>query len=111
MARRRSFFPCPHCGAQVARGALACPECGSDAASGWSEDAEAWSGDLPAGYGGADDDDDDARDADADYEDFLRREGLSGDGRPPQRSLRDRRIAAVCLLIAVCAVLWLVWRH
>ncbi|HTE05095.1 MAG TPA: zinc-ribbon domain-containing protein [Planctomycetota bacterium] len=107
---RRGAFRCPHCGAQVARGALACPGCGSDEASGWSEDAGSWAGDLPAGYGGDDAEDSDEAGADAEYEDFLRREGLAGDGRPPQRPLRERRIAAVCLLLVICIVLWLVWR-
>jgi len=107
MARRRTF-PCPHCGATVAVGALACAECGSDAQSGWSEDAEAWAGDLPAGYGDDSSDDEDG-DEQREYEDFLRREGLAGDGRPPLRPLRERRVAAVCLLLVVCIVLWLLW--
>ena len=34
---------------------LACQECGSDEQTGWSGDAEAWAGDLPAGQ---DDDED-----------------------------------------------------
>lgn len=35
-----SSFPCPNCGAEVARGRLACPECGSDANTGWKDDEE-----------------------------------------------------------------------
>ncbi len=109
--RRRRTFPCPHCGAQVASGALACAACGSDAQSGWSEDAEAWAGDLPVGYGATgDDDEEDEEDGDeqADYEDFLRNEGLSDDRRPSRAALRKRQVAAVCLLLVICILLWLV---
>lgn len=31
---------CPHCGADVPRGARACPECGADERTGWSEEAD-----------------------------------------------------------------------
>jgi len=51
MPRRREAFDCPHCGTPVPAGALSCRGCGSDAQSGWSEEAEAWAGDLPVGYG------------------------------------------------------------
>jgi hypothetical protein len=34
------YFECPHCGADVPRGATACPVCGSDEETGWSEYAE-----------------------------------------------------------------------
>lgn len=97
---------CPHCGAPVAAGALACAECGSDAESGWSEDAGAWAGDLPEGYGGAEDDTDET----ADYEEFLRAEGLGDDRRPSSAALARRRVAAVCLLLVICLLLWLVLR-
>jgi hypothetical protein len=100
MKRRRSFA-CPHCGATVPAPALACPECGSDAQTGWGEDAAAFAGDLPTGY------DDDP---DFDYEEALNAEGLGDDARPSRGALRGRRLAAVCLLLVVCAVLWLVWR-
>jgi hypothetical protein len=100
MARRRTFA-CPHCGEDVAVGALACPGCGSDADSGWSRDAEAWSGDLPAGHG---------EDEDFDYEEALRREGLSGDGRPSSEALARRRLALVCLALALALLAWLVMR-
>lgn len=114
MARRRSFS-CPHCGALVASGALACAECGSDAQSGWSEQAEAWAGDLPTGYGRSDNEagsdgsgDDDTDDDELDYEEFLRREGLGDDRRPSRAALARRRVAAVCLLLVICILLWLV---
>ena len=65
MAKRRTkgdYFRCPHCGAKVRRGALACPKCGSDDETGWSENADQWQADIPAGY--ADDDD-------FDYDEFV----------------------------------------
>lgn len=53
MFRRRAkrptpTFPCPNCGEDVKRGALACRECGSDAQTGWSEDTLYDDLDLPA---------------------------------------------------------------
>ena len=53
---RRRSFDCPHCGNAVPAKALACPACGSDASSGWSDEADAWAGDLPGGYDEEDDD-------------------------------------------------------
>ncbi len=99
--RRRRTFTCAHCDAEVPATARACPECGSDERTGWSEDAEAWAGDLPAGHGD---------DPDFDYEETLRAEGLADDGRPSRDEIRRRRIAAVCLLLVVCILLWLVRR-
>jgi hypothetical protein len=96
MPRRRSFT-CSHCGATVARGALACPECGSDAKTGWSEEAESFAGEIPTGY------DDDP---DFEYEEVLREAGLAADGRPSREQLRRRRVIAVCLLLLVIALLW-----
>jgi hypothetical protein len=50
------YFICPHCGAEVAVGAVVCPECGSDEETGWSEET-AYDGldlyddePLPQGY-------------------------------------------------------------
>ncbi|MHC5209244.1 MAG: TFIIB-type zinc ribbon-containing protein [Planctomycetota bacterium] len=91
MATRRSF-ECPHCGADVPGRALACPECGSDAESGWSDDADAWAGDLPTGHGEEDE---------FDYEDALRAEGLLRDGRPSRALVLRRRIALICLVLAL----------
>jgi hypothetical protein len=99
-------FACPHCGHAVRVGALACPDCGSDAQSGWSEDADAWSGDLPAGYG----DDDDDGDGDDDYEDFLRREGLAEDGRPSRDAIQRQRVVVVIVFLVICVLLWQVLR-
>ncbi len=63
--RRDDWFTCPHCGAEVPRGARACPECGSDETTGWSEDADRWGAGIPAGYG---------EDEEFDYDEFVRRE-------------------------------------
>lgn len=38
---------CPNCGADLPRNAKACPECGSDENTGWAEDSNANSLDLP----------------------------------------------------------------
>ncbi|MHC4376352.1 MAG: zinc ribbon domain-containing protein [Planctomycetota bacterium] len=40
-------FPCPNCGADVKRGALACRECGSDDLTGWSDETAYDDLDLP----------------------------------------------------------------
>jgi hypothetical protein len=100
MASSRGF-DCPHCGARVPARALACPECGSDRQSGWSEDADAWAGELPAGHG---------EDEDFDYEEALRAEGLAPDDRL-SRAQRARRLTAlVCLALALAMLAWLVMR-
>jgi hypothetical protein len=51
---------CPHCGADLKRGAKACPECGSCEQTGWSEEASASGLGIP--------------DHDFDYEEFTQRE-------------------------------------
>ena len=68
----KGHFICPHCGAEVARRALACPECGSDDKTGWAEDANKWRAGIPTGY---------SNDGDFDYEEFVRREFSHGEGR------------------------------
>lgn len=95
-------FTCPHCDESVREGALACPGCGSDATSGWSEAADAWSGDLPGGY---EEDEDDF-----DYDDFLRREGLAGDGRASPADRGRQRLVAVIVFLVICVLLWQVLR-
>ncbi|GJM21442.1 MAG: hypothetical protein DHS20C15_13570 [Planctomycetota bacterium] len=95
-------FTCPHCDAEVPRGALACPECGSDASTGWGDEADAWAGDLPAGYG--DDEDDDF-----DEQAFLRNEGLADDPNVMLRIAPKPRTLIVLLLLA-CVLAWIVWR-
>ena len=81
--------------------ARACPECGSDEQTGWSDDAEAWAGELPAGQ----DDDEDF-----DYEQALRAEGLAEDGRPSREARRRRRVAVASALLIGCILLWLFLR-
>jgi hypothetical protein len=88
--KRRRTFACAHCGAEVRATAKACPECGSDERTGWSGDAEAWSGDPPTGYGA---------DEDFDYDEVLRAEGLAG--RPSRERVRRRRNAIVVVLLGV----------
>lgn len=51
---------CPHCGADLPRGAKACPECGSDEQTGWSDQARYDNLDLP--------------DEEFNYDDFVKRE-------------------------------------
>jgi len=53
MTKRRAYFECPNCGANVAVGAKVCRECGSDDATGWqsSEEIDYQSIDIPDGYG------------------------------------------------------------
>ena len=100
--RPRGSFECPHCGAQVPRGSLSCRECGSDAESGWSDEAGDWAGGLPGGYGDGGPDDEFG---DEEYEEFLRREGLSDDPRPSAETLRRQRIVVVVVLLVVAIVL------
>jgi hypothetical protein len=104
MSARRRTFTCAHCGAEVRAAARACPECGSDDRTGWSEDATAWAGDLPTGY------DDDGESDELDEEEVLRAAGLAEGSRPSREELRRRRIAAVSLLLVICALLWWVLR-
>ncbi len=58
-------FICSNCRAIVRVNALACPQCGADGKTGWSEDANQGSADIPAGYSG---------NKDFDYEGFMIRE-------------------------------------
>lgn len=92
--RSRDCFTCPHCGADVPVGAPACRECGSDAETGWSEDADVWSADIPTGYDEEDE---------FDYEGFVARE-FGG----PRSVYGWKKIAAIVIAIAVClgVLLW-----
>ena len=80
MAARKppDTFVCPICGSDVPEQAAACPKCGSDAATGWSESANKWEADIPAGYSDEDDG--------FDYDEYIGREFPSESGRPPSRS-------------------------
>ncbi len=69
---------CPHCGADLKRGAISCRACGADARAGWTEDGWQAGPDAPAGYG----------EDDFDYDDFIERE--LGGGKP-SRATRSRR--------------------
>lgn len=59
---------CPVCGADVPPNARACPGCGSDATTGWSDEAQSQSLDLPS--------------EEFDYEEFVQREF---EGKRPRR--------------------------
>jgi hypothetical protein len=87
------YFTCPHCGADVRRGAAACPECGSDEATGWAEDAGKWGAGIPTGYAGDDE---------FDYEEFVRKE--FGTGEPFFRRARIWLVAAVVIVLLVLLV-------
>ncbi len=78
---------CPHCGAEVPRGARACPECGADERTGWSEEAD---GDR---LGISDP-------KDFDYEGFVKDE--FGGGRRPF----PRWVSVVALLLLAAMVAW-----
>jgi len=60
---------CPHCGAEVPRGAKACPECGSDEETGWTETAYASHLNLP--------------DEEFDHDEFVKREFGPEPVKPP----------------------------
>jgi hypothetical protein len=82
---------CPNCGADVPRNAKACPECGSDESTGWSEDAQAQSLDLP--------------DDQFNYEEYVAREF-----GPSRRSPRRLLWAVVAILLVIGFVVLLVFR-
>lgn len=88
----RDWFVCPHCGADVLRGAKACKECGSDAETGWAPEARHHDEEeaLPTGHG---------RERDFEYDDFLERE-FPQHMSPERRAKKRRWIALVLLVIA-----------
>ncbi len=86
------YFVCPHCGAEVRRGARACPECGSDDATGWAEDAEKWGAGIPTGY---------AEDDEFDYEEFVQREFHGGKKAALPRLLIILALLAALVLAAM----------
>ena len=87
------YFVCAHCGTEVRPDAKVCPECGSDDQTGWSEDADQWAVDIPAGY---------ALDDEFDYEEFVQREFGGRSARP---TLRRMLVAAVALLLGLALVI------
>ena len=70
-------FPCPHCGEELADNAKACRACGSDAETGWSEDIDHHSVEIP---------------------EFLHPDDAGGWDRP--KRARGFRIALVLILVA-----------
>lgn len=88
------FFRCPHCGTKVRCGAVSCPECGSDDETGWSWDADPWSGDPPA---------EEDLDDDEEYESFLAREFPEMVTSPPRTAPGLAwywKLAALLLLVS-----------
>ena len=79
---------CPNCGADVPRNARACPDCGSDESTGWSENAQTQSLDLP--------------DDEFNYDEFVQRE-FGKPKRSPQRLLWT--LVAVGLLVGFVLLL------
>lgn len=85
----RDWFVCPHCGADVLRGAKSCKECGSDAETGWAPEAKKWDAEVSGdGYGGG---------GDFDYDAFLEREFPQH--MPPQRRAKRNRMLALVLVV------------
>ena len=81
-----SSYPCPHCGEPVPAKAKFCRECGSDASTGWSDEAEYGSLDLPEDM------------SDADYEAFLAQE--FGSAPPPWKRHGLWGFAAIVVIVA-----------
>lgn len=91
---RRATFPCPHCAEPVPEGARACWSCGSDEFTGWKDPDLADAEGVELAETSLDD---------ADYADFLAREGLSasdGEGAV-QRMGRTFGVAFVALLLVL----------
>ncbi len=80
-------FECPHCGQPLDPRAAFCRECGSDGQTGWRDDVEETSLELPEDMD------------DADYADFLAREFPQ---EPPSRRTPTTtiRLVAFVLLLA-----------
>ena len=87
------FFICPNCGAEIRAGSTACPNCGSDERTGWSEEAESFDPDLPAGYEGEES---------FNYDEFVQREFGVKTGKQPAVN-RKRLIQLLVAAIAIAA--------
>ncbi len=94
MKRRRKkpeYFPCPHCGTAIETNARSCRECGSDDLSGWSDEDIT---DIP-----------ESQLDDAEYDEFLRSEGLKApEGRPRSKASGMNRRAVWFLVAAGLAL-------
>ena len=82
---------CPNCGAEVPRNAKACPECGSDETTGWSEEAQTASADLP--------------EQEFDYDKFVERE--FGGKKPVPEGVHWFWWAIAVLLVILFVAFWL----
>jgi hypothetical protein len=89
-SRRREFFICSHCGAEVPAGAMSCRECGSDDETGWSESAGEWEDCVPSSGYGSDDE--------FDYDEFVANE--FPDQAPPSGRRRAWRAAVAIVVVA-----------
>jgi len=98
MAEKRSddWFVCPHCGTVVRTNATSCPECGSDDNTGWAEDADRWTADIPTAHG---------EDDEFNYDEFIAREFGDRDKRGLRISVGI--VVLVVLLLVVLLVLWM----
>jgi len=80
---------CPNCGAEVSPKAKACPQCGSDQKTGWSDEAQTDSLDLP--------------DEKFDYDEYVQRE-FGGRNIKPRGLNWFWWLIAVLLLVAIVLV-------
>ena len=93
-SRRREFFICRHCGAEVPVGARSCRRCGSDEETGWSESAGEWEENVPSsGYGGDDE---------FEYDEFVAREF-------PDQAAPSGRRQAWRIVVAIVILAFLIW--
>jgi hypothetical protein len=82
---------CPNCGAEVPPRAKACPQCGSDEKTGWSDQAQYGSLDLP--------------DEKFDYDEYVERE--FGGKSPKPRGLNWFWWFVALLLVIALALVYL----
>lgn len=89
----RDWFVCPHCGADVLRGAKSCKECGSDAETGWAPEAKRWDAEIESGG--------------FDYDEYITREFPEHPGkRPPwDRFVTARKLILLALIVLALLVL------
>lgn len=77
---------CPHCGAELKKGAKFCPHCGSDETTGWAEGAEFADEELP------------------DYDEIVENEfGVDANGKKVRKQSSFVVIAAIIVALAFIA--------
>lgn len=90
------YFICPHCGAEVDKGASFCRECGSDRKTGWQEYPNVGA-DATSGYG---------EDDDFDYNEFVREE-FPGHSRHSARRPIKRLLLIILVVLLCLSLIWL----